>query len=44
MMVIHPECAGACGIDLVYDGGREMKIASVVQILSVIFCVALALV
>ena len=44
LMVIHPECAGACAIDLIYDGGREMKIARVVQILSVIVCVGLALV
>jgi len=26
-MYIEPHCSGACDIELVYDGGREMKIA-----------------
>jgi len=44
LMVIHPECVGACTIDLEYDGGLEMKIARAVRILSLLTCVALALV
>ena len=39
LMVIHPECTGACVVDLVYDGGLEMKIARVVQLLSAAVCV-----
>ena len=44
MMVVHPECAGACVVDLVYDGGLEMKIARGVQFLSLAVCSILALV
>jgi hypothetical protein len=31
LLVVHPECAGACTVDLLYDGGREMRWARAVQ-------------
>jgi hypothetical protein len=42
--VIHPECEGACVIDLIYDGGLEAKIARAMQILAAAVCVLLCLV
>ena len=42
--VIHPECVGACVIDLIYDGGLEMMIARAIQILAAAVCVILCLV
>ena len=42
-LVIHPECAGACAVDLIFDGGAEMKIARAIQLLSVAICIILCL-
>jgi hypothetical protein len=34
LMVIEPGCAGACRVELVYDGGLEMKLAKWVRFLA----------
>src|SRR5581483_4010897 len=41
MMVIHPECTGACTLEMNYDGGREMRIAKIVSFASVATCLFL---
>ncbi|MBI1791541.1 MAG: hypothetical protein HYR60_28765 [Acidobacteria bacterium] len=43
MMLVDPECSGACTVSLVYDGGLEMRIARAVQILSAAGCLILLL-
>jgi len=43
MMVVRPQCNGECTVDLQFDGGMEMRIASIVQILSGIAFVSLLL-
>jgi hypothetical protein len=35
-LVIEPKCPGRCVIDLVYDGGREMRIAQALSALSLL--------
>ena len=39
LMVIEPACTGACGIDLIYDGGAEATWAAVAQALGLIILV-----
>jgi hypothetical protein len=41
MMVVHPHCSGDCAVELIYDGGREMRWARPAQILSLVVCVVL---
>ena len=36
LMVIEPGCAGACRVELVYDGGLEMKLARLARSLALI--------
>jgi hypothetical protein len=43
LMVIRPDCSGRCAIDLIYDGGAEMKIARAAQWFSAALCLALLL-
>jgi hypothetical protein len=31
-MIIEPNCAGACRIELIYDGGTEMRVANVAAV------------
>ncbi len=40
LMVIEPECTGACAIDLIYDGGAEATWAAAAQALGVILLIA----
>jgi hypothetical protein len=39
LMVIDPHCAGACPIDLIYDGGTEMLAAKVASAAALLFMV-----
>lgn len=34
LMVIEPACAGSCRVELVYDGGAEMKLARLARLLA----------
>jgi hypothetical protein len=43
-LVIHPECAGSCVVELLFDGGIERKIARLMLIVSIIVCLILCLV
>jgi hypothetical protein len=36
LMVIEPECAGHCVVDLIYDGGLEMTVARIVSYLTIL--------
>ena len=43
MMVIYPQCTGSCSIDLRYEDDAEMRIAKIVQLISVLVCIVLCL-
>jgi hypothetical protein len=34
MMVIHPGCTGRCTVEIFYDGGSEMRIATIARLIS----------
>ena len=42
-MVIYPECAGQCVVDLTYDGGLEMTLAKIVSYATILLAIAWAL-
>jgi hypothetical protein len=42
-MVIDPECAGQCEVDLTYDGGVEMTVAKIVSYSTILLAIAWAL-
>jgi len=44
LMVLHPDCAGACTIDLEYNGGAEIGVARFIRIAALLLCGALVLV
>ena len=41
MMVIYPQCTGSCSVDLRYEDDAEMRIAKIVQIVSIGACLIL---
>jgi hypothetical protein len=43
LLVVEPDCAGPCTIDLVYDGGAEVRWLRILQIVGLLGCVAWAL-
>jgi hypothetical protein len=40
LLVVEPDCAGPCSIDLVYDGGGEARWLRALQIVGLLACVA----
>ena len=36
MMLIEPDCEGACEVDLVYDGGREMEMSNAATVVTIL--------
>lgn len=42
LMAIEPQCEGRCTIDLIYDGGTEMKAAKVASLAGLLVCLAWA--
>ena len=39
-IVIEPSCAGACNLELIYDGGREIRAAKILSAASWLGCIA----
>jgi len=35
-MIVYPQCAGACEIEMVYDGGREAKLCRALSLLALL--------
>ncbi len=42
LMAIEPQCEGRCAIDLIYDGGTEMKAAKATSLAGLLSCLAWA--
>jgi hypothetical protein len=42
LMAIEPQCEGRCTIDLIYDGGTEMKAAKAASLAGLLSCLAWA--
>jgi uncharacterized membrane protein YfhO len=42
LMAIEAQCEGRCTIDLIYDGGTEMKAAKVASLAGLLVCLAWA--
>jgi len=40
---VEPQCEGPCTIDLIYDGGTEMRLAKTASLASLAGCLAWAL-
>jgi hypothetical protein len=43
-MVVDPECAGRCVVDLTYDGGMEMLVAKLISYSTILLAIAWILV